>query len=101
MIDPARRNRIAMGSGTQPTEVNQLVKQYDAMAPIMKGMAGQGMSGRMQAIRELQQSGALDPGANMMAKAKQGTGKRLSPKEKAKLKKQKEKEKRRRRRSVK
>ncbi|MBP90095.1 MAG: signal recognition particle protein [Planctomycetaceae bacterium] len=101
LIDPSRRNRIAGGSGVQANEVNQLVKQYDAMAPIMKGMAGQGMAGRMQAIRELQQSGALDPGANMMTKPKQGTGKRLSPKEKAKLKKQKEKEMRRRRRTAK
>ena len=39
------RNRIAMGSGTQPSEVNQLVKQYDVMAPIMKSMAGKGRAG--------------------------------------------------------
>lgn len=95
IIDPSRRNRIATGSGVQPSEVNQLVKQYDAMAPIMQGMAGQGMGARMQAIRDLQQSGALDPGGNLMTKPKGGTGKRLSPKERAKLKKQKEKEKRR------
>lgn len=101
LIDPSRRKRIADGSGVQANEVNQLVKQYDAMAPIMKSMAGKGMAGRMQALRELQQSGALDPGANMMAKPKQGTGKRLSPKEKAKLKKQREKEMRRRRRTAK
>jgi len=91
VIDPSRRNRIAAGAGVQTTEVNQLVKQYDMMAPIMKSMAGKGMSGRMQAIRELQQSGALDPGG-MMAKPKGNTGKRLSPKEKAKLKKQRERE---------
>ena len=95
VIDPSRRNRIAAGAGVQPTEVNQLVKQYDMMAPIMKSMAGQGMAGRMKAIRELQQSGALDPGGNLMTKSKQGTGKRLSPKEKAKLKKQREREMRR------
>jgi signal recognition particle subunit SRP54 len=91
VIDPSRRNRIAAGAGVQTTEVNQLVKQYDMMAPIMKSMAGKGMSGRMQAIREMQRSGALDPGG-MMAKPKGNTGKRLSPKEKAKLKKQRERE---------
>lgn len=91
MIDPSRRNRIAAGAGVQTTEVNQLVKQYDMMAPIMKSMAGKGMAGRMQAIRELQQSGALAPGGGMM-KPKGNTGKRLSPKEKAKLKKQRDRE---------
>ncbi len=95
VIDPSRRNRIAMGAGVQASEVNQLVKQYDTMAPIMKSMAGKGMAGRMQAIRELQQSGALNPGGNMLMKPKGNTGKRLSPKEKAKLKKQRERELRR------
>ncbi len=68
------------------------------MAPVMKSMAGQGMAGRMKAIRELQQSGALEAGGGMMTKPKQGTGKRLSPKEKAKLKKQREREMRRKKR---
>jgi signal recognition particle subunit SRP54 len=95
LIDPSRRNRIASGAGVQPTEVNQLVKQYDMMAPIMKSMAGKGMAGRMQAIRELQQSGAMVPGGGMMTKPKVGTGKRLSPKERAKLKKQRDRELRR------
>jgi signal recognition particle subunit SRP54 len=97
-IDPSRRNRIASGAGVQTSEVNQLVKQYDMMAPIMKGMAGQGMAGRMQAIRELQQSGMLDPGNNRMPKTKKATGKRLSTKERAKIKRQREKENRKKRR---
>lgn len=98
LIDPSRRNRIAGGSGVQASEVNQLVKQYDSMAPIMKSMAGKGMGARMQALKELQQAGMLDPSGGAMPKTKQGTGKRLSPKEKAKLKKQRDKEMRRRRR---
>jgi len=98
IIDPSRRNRIAAGSGVQPSEVNQLVKQYDMMAPIMKSMAGKGMAGRMQAIRELQESGMMDPGNTRMPRTKKGTGKRLSTKERAKLKRQREKENRRRRR---
>ena len=69
------------------------------MAPIMKSMAGKGMAGRMQAIRELQQSGMLDPGNTRMPRTKKSTGKRLTNKERAKLKKQREKEKRRRRRA--
>src|SRR5689334_20021595 len=55
IIDPARRNRIARGSGVQVQEVNALIKQFDMMAPIMKAMAGKGMGQRMRAIQELQQ----------------------------------------------
>ena len=98
IIDPSRRNRIARGAGVPSSEVNQLVKQYDMMAPIMKSMAGKGMAGRMQAIRELQQSGLLDPGRAGLPRMKKGTGKRLTAKERAKLKKLRERESRRRRR---
>jgi len=98
LIDPSRRHRIAAGAGVQPPEVTQLVKQFEVMAPLMKSLAGKGPGGRMQAIRELQESGMLDPGGRA-PKTKKGTGRRLSPKEKAKLKKIREKEKRRRRRT--
>jgi signal recognition particle subunit SRP54 len=98
IIDPSRRNRIARGAGVPSPEVNALVKQYDLMAPIMRSMAGKGMAGRMQAIRELQQSGLLDPGGAGLPKVKKGTGKRLTPKERSKLKKLREREIRRRRR---
>jgi signal recognition particle subunit SRP54 len=81
----------------QAQEVNQLVKQFDMMAPLMKNLAGKGLGGRLQAIRELQQSGALDPGGRLQ-KIKKGTGKRLTNEERARLKKLRDKEKRRRRR---
>jgi signal recognition particle subunit SRP54 len=97
MIDQSRRQRIAVGAGVQAQEVNQLVKQFDMMAPLMKNLAGKGLGGRMQAIRELQQSGALDPGGRIQ-KIKKGTGKRLTTQERARLKKLREKEKRRRQR---
>ncbi len=102
LIDPSRRNRIAQGSGTQTQEVTGLVKQFEFMAPMMKAMAGKGMSGRMQAIQELQKSGMLDPSnAGHMARMKKGTGKRLSTDERAKLRKQREKDLRRRKRGQK
>jgi len=97
IINPGRRLRIANGAGVQPQEVNQLVKQYDMMAPIMQTLAGKGMGGRLQAIRELQQSGMMDPGGGA-PRVKKGTGRRLSPKERAKMKKLREKELRRRKR---
>jgi signal recognition particle subunit SRP54 len=91
VIDPARRNRIARGSGVQVQEVNALLKQFDMMAPIMKAMAGKGMGQRMRAIQELQQSGAFNPGAKA-SKLKGDTGKRLSSQEKAEMRKKREKE---------
>jgi signal recognition particle subunit SRP54 len=97
IIDPSRRNRIAAGAGVQTQDVNQLVKQYDMMSPIMKAMAGKGMGDRLSAIRDLQNSGLLDPGSKG-PRVKQSTGKRLSSKERAKMKKQREKEMRRRKR---
>lgn len=97
LIDPSRRQRIAAGAGVPAQEVNQLVKQFETMAPLMKAMAGKGLGGRMQALQELQKSGMLNPGAQM-PKVKQGTGKRLTSEERARLKKQREKDLRRRRR---
>ncbi len=95
VIDPSRRRRIAAGAGVEPHEVNDLVKQFDGMAALMKNMAGKGIRERMRMMQELQQGGLMNPGAKL-GKAKQGTGKRLTPEEKRKLKKQREKEARRR-----
>ena len=97
IIEPSRRMRIALGAGVQPQDVNQLVKQYDMMSPLMKAMAGKGMNERMRALQELQQAGMLDPGSKG-PRVKQGTGKRLTAKERAKLKKQRDKDLRRKKR---
>lgn len=99
VIDPSRRGRIARGAGVQATEVNQLVKQFDAMRPIMQGMSGKGMGDRMRMMQDLERSGMLDPGSKGPRLVKKGTGKRLTPQEKAKLKKQREKELRKRKRT--
>jgi signal recognition particle subunit SRP54 len=97
LIDQSRRRRIATGAGVEPHEVNELVKSFDAMAGVMKEMAGMGMRDRMRKMNELQQGGFLDPGARLN-KAKIGTGKRLTTAEKAKLRKQREKDLRKRKR---
>ncbi len=96
VIDQSRRRRIAAGSGVEPHEVNDLVKQFDVMATMMTQMAGKGMRERMKMVKEMQ-AGMADPNGQMSRK-KQGTGKRLSAKEKAKLKKERDKELRRRKR---
>ena len=96
-IDPSRRRRIAAGAGVEPSQVNELVKQFDGMAGIMKRMAGKGMGDRMKMVGELQKGGMMNPGGKL-AKQKMGTGKRLSPQERAKMKKQRDRELRRRKR---
>ncbi len=97
VIDQSRRRRIAAGSGVEPHEVNELVKQFDGMASMMKEMSSLGMRDRMKKMQQLQQGGFLDPGSRL-ARAKVGTGKRLTPDEKRKLKKQREKELRKKKR---
>lgn len=97
-IDQSRRRRIAAGAGVQPQEVNDLVKQFDGMASMMKGMAGLGMKDRMREVQKLQTSMA-DP-SGRLGRAKGDTGKRLTAEQRRKLKKQREKEARRRKREA-
>ena len=40
VIDGSRRARIAAGSGTQPNEIIQLVRQFREMRKMMKQMGG-------------------------------------------------------------
>jgi signal recognition particle subunit SRP54 len=100
IVDLSRRRRIAAGAGVEPHEVNELVKQFDTMAAIMKQMSSMGLRERMKTVQQLGQSGMLNPGAKL-GKVKQGTGKRLTPEERTKLKKQRERELRRRKRDQK
>jgi signal recognition particle subunit SRP54 len=97
MIDIPRRRRIAAGSGVDPSDVSSLVKQFDAMAALVKQMSQMSMLDKIRAMTGLGRAGAFNPGARLVA-PKQGTGKRLSPKEREKLRKEREKEERKRRR---
>jgi signal recognition particle subunit SRP54 len=89
LIDPQRRNRIALGSGVPPNAVSGLIKQFNMMAPMMQMMASGGMKNRMEMMRQLQ-GGMLDPNMGGM-NVKQSTGKRLTPKERQRLQKEREK----------
>ena len=64
-IDRSRRNRIAMGSGTEASDVNQLLKQFKEMSGMMQQMAGLGMRDRMKAVKDMADGGMLDPGARI------------------------------------
>ena len=98
-IDQSRRRRIAAGAGVGPSEVNDLVKQFDGMSTMMKQMAGKGMRDRMKMAREMQQQAMSNPGGQI-GKSKQSTGKRLSATDKKKMKKEREREMRRKKREA-
>ncbi len=51
LIDASRRNRIAEGSGTNPLQVSELVKQFKEVSKMMKRMGGMG-SKRMKKGRK-------------------------------------------------
>ncbi|EAQ77527.1 signal recognition particle protein [Blastopirellula marina] len=84
VITPTRRQRIAAGSGTSPQEVNELLKQFDAMSSMMKGASPSELIGKMQ------RGDLVDP-TGKMKKNKVGTGKRLSTKERLAQKKVRDK----------
>ncbi len=96
-IDIPRRRRIAAGAGVDPSDVSSLVKQFDAMAAMVKQMASMSMMDKFRMMTGLGRAGAFNPGAQLRA-VKGSTGKRLSPKEKEKLRKQREKDERKKRR---
>jgi len=96
IVDQSRRRRIAKGAGVELQEVSDLVKQFDGMASMMKGMAGLGMRERMQQVQQLQ-SQLTNPNARI-GKPKGDTGRRLTADERRKLKKQRDKDARRKKR---
>lgn len=57
-INPSRRNRIAKGSGTNITEVNKLIKQFDDMKKMMKQLSNPAAMLNMQKMMK----GANMPG---------------------------------------
>jgi signal recognition particle subunit SRP54 len=97
LVDISRRRRIAAGSGVEPADVSNLVKQFDVMAAVFRQMSQMSMLDRLKTLTGLGRAAAMNPSARLVA-PKVGTGKRLSPKEREKLRKQREKEERRRRR---
>ncbi len=50
VLNGSRRRRIAAGSGTALTHVNQLVKQFGEMQKMMKQLSGGGRRGAAAAL---------------------------------------------------
>ncbi|MBP3854216.1 MAG: signal recognition particle protein [Ruminiclostridium sp.] len=57
IIDAKRKRRIAAGSGMKVEDVNNLLKQYDAMQKVMKQVSGKG--GKRKAMNMLRGMGGM------------------------------------------
>ncbi|MCL4114532.1 UNVERIFIED_CONTAM: hypothetical protein GTU68_057381 [Idotea baltica] len=64
-IDRSRRNRIARGSGVEPSEINKLLKDFGSMAKMMQDMAGKGLKDRMSMVKQMTDGGMMNPGAQI------------------------------------
>ena len=70
-----------------PSEVNNLLKQFNAMSGMMQQMAGMGMMDRVKMMRQMASGGMMDPGGNL--KAMKGSSKSTSPNARALAEKKK------------
>ena len=61
LLNGSRRARVARGSGTQPQDVNKVLKQYQQMEKMMSKLSGGGLKGLMR-----QMGGMLKPGGGGM-----------------------------------
>lgn len=95
IIDTSRRRRIAAGSGVEPHEVSQFLKQFDQVRSLMKQMAQMSLWQRLKMVTGLSKAGAFLPGGMDNLKLKGDTGHRKSAKERAEERKKKNKKKRR------
>ncbi|MSR60728.1 MAG: signal recognition particle protein [Planctomycetaceae bacterium] len=65
LIDMSRRRRIADGSGTNPSDVNKLIKEFSTMSGMMQQMAGMNKWQQMRQIKQMADGGLFDPGAQI------------------------------------
>ena len=100
-IDRSRRNRIAKGSGNEASDVNNLIKQFDAMSGMMQQMAGMGIRDRMKAVKDMSEGGMLDAGTQLRKeklRSKRGPADRDAAKDQKRQKRKKARKARRRNR---
>jgi len=79
LIDASRRTRIARGSGTDATQVGDLVKQFKEVSKMMRRMGGSGSKKIAKSRRKVAKSKGKGPGGG------RASGGRVAPKGKAPL----------------
>ncbi|MHB8679799.1 MAG: signal recognition particle protein [Rudaea sp.] len=66
LLNGSRKARVARGSGTQPADVNRLLKQYMQMEKMMSKLSGGGLKGLMRhmggALKGMAAGGGIPPG---------------------------------------
>jgi signal recognition particle subunit SRP54 len=62
LLNGSRRARVAKGSGTSPSQVNQLLKQYQQMEKMMAKLSAGGIKGMMRGMKGLMGPGGLGGG---------------------------------------
>ena len=70
LIKGSRKNRIALGSGTSPQDVNKLLKQFEKMQKQMKKMGGGKMQKMMAKMAGMQGGGEMPSGMPDLSKMK-------------------------------
>ena len=71
IVDGSRRLRIATGSGTRPSEVSQLLRQFSEVQRMMKRMGGKGPgSGRKKSKKGRKGSRVTPPGSQQQKPGK-------------------------------
>lgn len=92
IIDNQRRVRISKGCGVPAPQINELIKQFDMLGPILQMASAGSMKEKMAMMQKMQgmlSQNPLNPMQGMSVK--QSTGKRLTPKEREKMNKEREK----------
>lgn len=62
LLKGSRKLRVARGSGTQPADVNRLLKQYQQMEKMMSKLAGGGMKGMLRQMQGMMGGAGMGPG---------------------------------------
>jgi len=62
LLNGSRRARVARGSGTSPSQVNQLLKQYQQMEKMMSKLSAGGLKGMMRGMKGLMGPGGMGGG---------------------------------------
>lgn len=100
-IDRSRRNRIAKGSGTDPADVNKLLKDFQTMGGMMQGVSQLNMRDRLKAVQQMAGQAMANPGGRMMGqkqRSKRGALDQTKAREKDKKKRKDAKKQRKRNR---
>ena len=102
IIDIGRRRRIAAGSGTDPADINKLLKEFSVMSGMMQQMAGMNKIQQFRQLRQMADSGMFNPGAQVqMAKQRSARGpvdRRAEQEKKKRMRKEAKKQRKKNRR---